>query len=348
MAAEKDQSGWLPTPPPPRPARRDAAIETALRRFDGVEDVAPAATEGPRRSWASTHRPQLAMAFSAMLLVVVGVPAALIGLRNAPSTSGHAPSAAVQVRDGAPAAPAKPAAPAPWVAEIAPAAPAGGIPSATRKYRSQDAGVAAANEPTTQAAPIATGAAPPIAAAPPPPAARMAMAAPPPPPAPPPSPPPPPAPAARAERSAEAAADNVVVTGSRIQQPALTAQNGLQAKTAESAGATDPAYRSFLSRLQAAVRSNDSHALIALIGFPLRVNAAGGARVYRDAQSVERDFDEIFTTKVRSAILRQRANRLFVRDQGAMIGSGEIWFDHRCPNATCSPPGPVRITAVNP
>jgi hypothetical protein len=166
--------------------------------------------------------------------------------------------------------------------------------------------------------------------------------------APPPPPPPPPAPAARAERSAEAAADNVVVTGTRIQQPALTAPNGLQAKTGDRAAAIDPAYRSFLSRLQGAVRSKDHRAVIALVGFPLRVNGAGGAQLYRDAQSVERDFDEIFTAKVRGAILQQRADRLFVRDQGAMIGSGEIWFDHRCPNAGCSPRGPVRITAVNP
>jgi hypothetical protein len=31
-----------------------------------------------------------------------------------------------------------------------------------------------------------------------------------------------------------------------------------------------------------------------------------------------------------------------------MIGDGEVWFDHTCPNASCSPPGPVRIRAINP
>ena len=111
MAAEKDQSGWLPTPPSPRPARREAAIETALRRFDGGEDAAAPAREGARRSWASTHRPQLAMAFSAMLLVVVGVPAALIGLRNAPTTSEKAPPPTIVGRGTTPASPAKRVAP---------------------------------------------------------------------------------------------------------------------------------------------------------------------------------------------------------------------------------------------
>ncbi|HET8750795.1 MAG TPA: hypothetical protein VFM42_08650, partial [Sphingomicrobium sp.] len=89
MAVEKDD--WLPEPPPPRPARRDAAIEAALRKFDGVEDAAPAARERPRRSWASTHRPQLAVLVSAMLVVVVGIPAALIGISNQQSTSVQAP-----------------------------------------------------------------------------------------------------------------------------------------------------------------------------------------------------------------------------------------------------------------
>ena len=38
MAVDSDQTDWLPKPPPPRPARRDAAIETALRKFDGVDE----------------------------------------------------------------------------------------------------------------------------------------------------------------------------------------------------------------------------------------------------------------------------------------------------------------------
>lgn len=143
-------------------------------------------------------------------------------------------------------------------------------------------------------------------------------------------------------------ADNVIVTGTRIEQPALSAERGFEAKTAGRAAPIDPAYGAFLSRLQAAVRSNDRPAIIGLIDFPLRVNSVGGARIYRDAQSVERGFDKIFTSKVRSAILRQRADRLFVRDLGATIGNGEIWFDHSCPNAGCSPPGPVRINSVNP
>src|SRR3954454_18143488 len=100
MAVEQD---WLPEPPPPRPARRDAAIEAALRRFDGLPEAAPAASERPRWSWASTHRPQLAVAISALLLMVIFIPAALIGLRNGPAPSERAPSAVVTHERYAPA-----------------------------------------------------------------------------------------------------------------------------------------------------------------------------------------------------------------------------------------------------
>src|SRR5947208_14646411 len=90
MAVEKDQSAWLPEPPPPRPARRDAAIDAALRRFDGIEEPAPGARER-RPSWARAHRPQMAVMVSALLLMIVGIPAALIGLRNAPSPPASSP-----------------------------------------------------------------------------------------------------------------------------------------------------------------------------------------------------------------------------------------------------------------
>jgi hypothetical protein len=312
MAVEKDN--WLPEPPPPRPARRDAAIEAALRKFDGAEDAALPARDGPRRSWASAHRPQLALALSAMVLVVIGVPAALIGIRNE-SSPPVMPERAVAVRDVE-----QP--PAVRVAEPPPApspAPAPEPPSAVRKYRGVDREDVLNRLPRAEvAAPVPTVEVPP----------------------PPPPPPPPPAPPARARE--EPSAQDLVVTGSRIAQPAMEAPSAAKAMSAEQP------YAAFLSRLQAAVRGDDHNALIALVAFPLRVNFAGGARTYRDARSLRADFERVFAPKVKRAVLAQRPDRLFVRDLGAMVGDGELWFRETCPNTSCSPPGPVRIVAVNP
>jgi len=112
--------------------------------------------------------------------------------------------------------------------------------------------------------------------------------------------------------------------------------------------ASEPSFAAFLGRLQRAFREDDEDAVIDLISFPLRVNYGSGARVYRDARSVYRDFDRIFTPKVRGAVLRQSPRQLFTRDLGAMVGDGELWFDHRCPTSACFASDPVRIIAVNP
>jgi hypothetical protein len=109
----------------------------------------------------------------------------------------------------------------------------------------------------------------------------------------------------------------------------------------------DAAYATFLKHLQAAVQTGDRGAVIKLIGFPLRVKSNGRSQLYRDARSVRADYDRIFTPKVTQAILGQRFDRLFGRDQGLMIGDGQVWFDHICANTQCSPPGPVRIKAIN-
>jgi hypothetical protein len=326
MMAEKDQ--WLPEPPPARSARREAAIEAALRRYDGIEE-APAARERPRRSWMATHRPAFAMLVSAMLLVIVGIPAALIGIRQAPAP--QAPVARVtqqpspQSERFAPEAPQAPSAPAPLAP--AKAAPAEAAPSANKDAANDTEAARQEIPPVVQAPPAPPPSASPMVAAAPPPA--------PPPPAPP--PPPPPSAAARAQVS-----DSISVSGTHVKKSTSNAPSAFESE----AKAASP-YPQFLSRLQAAVRAGDRGAVMALIAFPLRVNGPRGSRLY-DAPSALRDYDRIFTPKVKRAILNQRGDRIFSRDIGAMAGDGEVWFTQTCPNPACSPAGPVRIVAVNP
>jgi hypothetical protein len=150
------------------------------------------------------------------------------------------------------------------------------------------------------------------------------------------------------------AVGELIVTGTRMAQPSPERAASKAARSADAAeqapadAADNSAYENFVTRLQTAIRANDRGAVIKLIGFPLRVNSSGRSRFYPNARSVQRDFDRIFTPRVRQAILVQRPAQLFTRDQGAMIGDGEIWFDHSCLNSRCTALGPVRITAVNP
>jgi len=132
------------------------------------------------------------------------------------------------------------------------------------------------------------------------------------------------------------------VTGSRVPRP------GLESPGAAKSVSPSPAYRQFLPKLQAALGRNDRRAVIKLVDLPLRVNFGSGPQLYRDRRSLMHDFDRIFTARVKEAVLGQRPDSLFVRDQGAMVGNGELWFRETCPNSACSPLGPVRIVAVNP
>lgn len=315
-----DESGWLPKPPPPRPAAREDAIHAALRKFDG-EEVASVRRK-PAAERPAWRRPQFAVASSATLLVVVGIPAAMIGLRNQeapppqslPKVGYEAPSASPAPQMRPPPADARSESDAGVVAEAAPTPPA----------EKRVAPVGLTNDQPYQ------GEASEVAAAAPPP--------PPPPPAPP-SPPPPASTVASADALAqESAAQDVVVTGTaRRSNMAARAEREAVAK----ARPDSREYRAFLARLQSAVRANDRSAIIGLISFPLRVNYKNGARSYRDARSVERDFDRIFTPQVRRAVASQSPDQIFSRDIGAMVGDGELWFDHVSP-------GQVRIIAVNP
>ncbi|WP_051531730.1 hypothetical protein [Sphingomonas sp. URHD0057] len=329
MPAERD-SALLPNPPPPRPAARDAAIAAAMRRFDGVEDK-PAASAPRSLHW--TRKPQFGVLVTAALVAVLGIPAALIALRSddlrpRPQSSVPAPSVtAVRRTSVAPTLP--PEAPVTRLTEepsVAPPVHHRDV-AVTESRDRQEIGAAASNEEALEEAPEPRA----MIAAP--------VAAPP--------PPPPPAPALAQNRAGQAVADELVVTGSLMRAPPVEKSKRARAEGGYAPIAPDwvlkdRAYAAFLTGLQAAVRANDRDAVIRLVAFPLRVNSNGRSQLYRDADSVRRDYGKIFTPRVTGAIVSQRFDRLFVRDQGLMIGDGQVWFDH------VSPSGPVRIRAINP
>lgn len=340
MAIDSEDSVSLPVPPPPRPAARRAAIEMALRKFDGIEEAPPARhpeRPTPRRfQWASLNRRPAGALVAAAIIAVVGVPAIQIALRDRP------PEAATES--------AQPGIPA----QIQP--PAASITANEPPAQDQvDQAVAAAEEAAAPPQPskdegrtnlvadrkVAARALPSLAA----PSPMAVVAAPPP--APPPPPPPPPSADRQAEASDAAGVGNIVVTGSRI--PAPNAKSSGFAQRAEAAPSPREIiapYGDFLNRLQEALGDNDRRAVLRLVGLPLRVNFAGGVRTYRSRQDIERDYDRIFTPAVRDAAQNLYAGDLTNRDGGRLRGSGRIWFG--CGNRTCSSEGVVRVREVTP
>lgn len=95
------------------------------------------------------------------------------------------------------------------------------------------------------------------------------------------------------------------------------------------AGISNPAHvTQFLARLKRAVTADDRAAIAGMVNYPLRVNsAAGRPTFYRNAAALSAHYARVFTPEVKAAVAAARPDNLFVRDQGVMIGNGEIWMN---------------------
>ena len=99
--------------------------------------------------------------------------------------------------------------------------------------------------------------------------------------------------------------------------------------------------KAFLVELQAAVKADDKQKIASMIRFPLAVSSGKAKPAFRKGREVmvtpsrivaSRDeflahYQRIMTAELKQDILRQRADCLFGNYQGAMIGSGVVWFD---------------------
>ncbi|HUB83473.1 MAG TPA: hypothetical protein VMB03_31960 [Bryobacteraceae bacterium] len=101
-----------------------------------------------------------------------------------------------------------------------------------------------------------------------------------------------------------------------------------------------PKARAFLSELQSAVRGGDKQKIADMVLYPATVNFANRHRAVRARAALLKDYDAIFTAKVRSAIEKQSPECLFANYQGVMIGDGEVWFE-------AQPDGTMKIKTVN-
>ena len=340
MGQEGDDRLSLPNPPPPRPAARREAIDAALRKFDGMED-APAAGRRKRPllvQWASTHRAAAGGLVTAALFAVIAIPAIQVAIRDNPQQVASEDSLSERAPAGDNAAGLVTANEPPGPAKVATGEAVATADEATSLAKEKVAEERANRTTVDDKAVLSTAYPPPSAPAP------MLAVPPPPPPAP---PPPPPPPAQEPQAEAADSAGNIIVTGSRT--PSANAKSSGFAQRAE-APATPreiiAPFGDFLNRLQEALGGNDRGAVVRLVGLPLRVDFAAGAKTYRTRQEVERDYDRIFTPAVRQAILSLGTYELTSRDGGKLRGSGRIWFG--CGLRTCSSDETVRVREITP
>ena len=108
------------------------------------------------------------------------------------------------------------------------------------------------------------------------------------------------------------------------------------------AGISDPAkVTQFLARLKQAMATDDRAAIAAMVKYPLTVHpSTGRPATYRNAAALSANYARVFTPEVRAAVAAAKPDDLFARDQGVMIGNGEIWMNDIG--------GSMKIITINP
>lgn len=75
-----------------------------------------------------------------------------------------------------------------------------------------------------------------------------------------------------------------------------------------------------------AVKKDDRATAVSLVRYPIRIDTSDGRKRYASAGELLADYERVFTPAFREAIAKGFPRNMFVRDEGAMLGSGQVWF----------------------
>ena len=89
----------------------------------------------------------------------------------------------------------------------------------------------------------------------------------------------------------------------------------------------DDAVNRGAAAFRAAVINNRRDAVAQMISYPVYTKVAGNRTKIANAVTLLAQYDAIFTAAYRASIATAIPRLMFARDQGVMLGSGEVWFD---------------------
>ncbi|HTJ13184.1 MAG TPA: hypothetical protein VL547_14210 [Dinghuibacter sp.] len=116
-----------------------------------------------------------------------------------------------------------------------------------------------------------------------------------------------------------AAPQDVDSLEAQIHAPDTLFEDGSRPTSWARAGFNDPVgFKRFLLTFRGWVQKDQVDSISDHIRYPLR--AAGSPGWFRER------YPHLFTHTLKAVILRQRLDRIFRNGQGAMLGTGEIWF----------------------
>ena len=127
------------------------------------------------------------------------------------------------------------------------------------------------------------------------------------------------------------------------------AGDAFDAATRDVLGGDPGAYRAFVARLQAAIRSGDAAGVAALVAYPIMVVVDGAPRGIADAAAFAALYPSIVTPAIAAAVENESPGDMLVNAQGVMLGDGEIWISGVCAarDAACARPE-IKVIAIQP
>ncbi|HID8538151.1 TPA: hypothetical protein ACXIMI_003303 [Stenotrophomonas maltophilia] len=92
-------------------------------------------------------------------------------------------------------------------------------------------------------------------------------------------------------------------------------------------------YEKVFNAFRTAVVGGDRAAVVEEVRFPL--NISGGKKITGPGE-FQRNYEKIITPAVVKAVSEQDFGKVFVNQQGVMIGDGQVWLNGQCLDQACT------------
>lgn len=85
-------------------------------------------------------------------------------------------------------------------------------------------------------------------------------------------------------------------------------------------------FTAYFAQLQKAVKDNNPEDVAKLIAYPMNWNQDNKQAVIHNKDEFIKNYEHIFTARVRDQVLAQAADKVFVNWKGIMAGEGDLWI----------------------
>lgn len=105
------------------------------------------------------------------------------------------------------------------------------------------------------------------------------------------------------------------------------------------------AYEEAFQAIQVAVAEDDAEAVAQWVAYPFNVTVDGEDYSIEGPEGFIERYDGIVTEEVKSAVVDQKYENLFVSADGVMFGNGQMWLNGICRDDSCAQ-SDVKITTI--